>query len=87
MKTICSFRVPGTNNLVAHHHIPEEKSSNYTAVKTAQLACKYIYIYIFIYSGFLIYIGVCIKNWDYKYNIDEEIFPDKNVIQVFYNKK
>jgi len=45
-KIMCSFRVPGTNNLVAHHHSSEEKSANYTAVKTAQLTCKYIYIYI-----------------------------------------
>lgn len=57
---ICSFRVPGTNNLVAHHHTPEEQSSNYTAVKTAQLTCKYIDIY----SGSSLYIGVCIKRWN-----------------------
>lgn len=60
-KIICSFRVPGTSNLVAHHHIPEEQSSNYTAVKTAQLTCKYVYTCIYLSS---IYVGVCIKKWD-----------------------
>jgi hypothetical protein len=81
MKIICSFRVPGTNSPVVHHHIPEQKSSNYTAVKTAQLTCKYI----FIYSGSSIW-GLYQKVGLYKCNIYEGIFPDKNVIQVLKAK-
>lgn len=69
---------------MAHHHIPEEPSSNYTAMKTAQLACKYIYTHT---QWVLIHIGVHIKKVGlYKNNIYEGIFPDKNVIQVFCYK-
>lgn len=68
MKIICSFKVSGTTNLVAQHHI-----LNYTAVKTSQLTCKYIYL---IYSESSIYNRVCTKKIHMR-----EYFPTR----ILYN--
>jgi len=43
-----------------------------------------IYVYLFILN---ICWGLYQKVGLYKNNVYEGIFPDKNVIQVFYNKK